>query len=357
MSRWGWSTRNFISVTCCFDQEIIEGNVVERGMSVQEVEDAIKDAYYPMWDQPVGWMMSTEELYREWTRRLCIWLRLTPGTIGDIKWKSTKDDCKGSAPIKPRVLQRENTARKTQAYVEELVAIGQQAQGHDLLSPRSLQLVRAIQRAPWEAWEEQWPLLHLPQPRYWRDLHPLLRWLAHTWPATYQRVSSKSRHTLTQWKLQTQDSIAEGKLGKLSKWIKGSTGLPVLEVEGELICHPQHVGAQLRQRWGEVYCPVQCTPMQEAELDMMTHYLPRFEWEPSDLTIDQLKSTAMHRKATSAGPDKVTLKMYQCLPDSGWRILVHLLNLIESGQPWPSPLLKVAMAAIPKGGSKDVVGL
>ena len=339
----GWSTHNLISLTCSFDQETIEGNVVKRGMSTAQVEEAIENAYYPIWDQPVDWMGSTEELYKEWTRRLCIWLRLTPGTIGDIKWQSTKDDCTASGPIKPRVLQRQNIARKTQAYIEELAAIGQKAQGHELLNARSIQLVKAIQRAPWDAWDEQWPLLHLPHPRTWRDLHPLLQWLAQTWPATYQRVASRSRQTLTQWRLQTQDSIAEGKLGKLSKWIKGPTGLPVLEVEGELICHPQQVGVHLRRSWGDVYCPEQCTPMQESELDMMTYYLPRYNWEPNDLTVDQLKHTAMHRKATSAGPDKITLKMYQHLPDAGWQMLVHMLNLIESGQPWPSPLLKVAM--------------
>ena len=187
-------------------------------------------------------------------------------------------------------------------------------------------------------------------------MRPLLQWLADTWPTTYHRVVSRSRQTLTQWRLQTEDSILQGRLGRLSRWIKGQAQLPVLEVGGELVCHPQHIGEQLRRHWGEVYCPEQCTPMTDAEIDFMTQYLPRHEWNPEEITLEQLKTTALHRKATAAGLDKVSLKMFQSLPDSGWQILVVLLNRIAEGQPWPAPLCRVAMTAIPKSGTKNVVG-
>ena len=350
----GYSTHALVETSYEFQDRPREGLKARPGPALAELEQAIAHADPTVWDAPIPTSLPAAELYREWIRRLQAWLPLK-NEIGYPKFEQVLDKMDGAAPVKPRIFQRANLARKADAHLRELAHLGVHELEDSVASARAKALLRALQRMPWEAWGVPPPVPTATSSTTWREVRRLVAWAHDHWQPLYQSIALSSRHALKSWSLNMHDSIRSGRISQLSKWAKECNALPVIRQDEKLLTHPQDIGESMRAAWQEVYSPDPCQPMSDTDIDFMAELIQPHCWEPGPVLAADLQRIAVTRRTGAAGLDRIHIRVLQALPVSAWQHLAEVFNGLETGQEWPESLCAVAMAAIPKSDSPDTV--
>ena len=348
-----FSTHGILTVSFEFTEEVIAGDVVKPVLPPQKEAEALENPDWQVWDEAVDFDMTSEQLYEEWLSRVNRFLRLPPRMLGRRHTMYKEDRQDGKYPITHRPFYRANLARKVNSWYRELRDLRYRHREGDLTG-RAQQLLQAVRQAPWVHWPDQPAEPLLQGMRAWPQLDPLLAWFDESWPRVHECLAQESRHSVTTWKVKFDDAIKTGKLKMVSRWLRPSSSLPLLEHRGQIVMHPRHIGKILRDEWRPIYNPEEMKPMTDDEITYMTQHMERHAWCPGPIIAEELREMARRRTPSTSGPDNLSLALLQVLPLTAWQMVTAVLNKIEEGQPWPPSLLDVNMVAIPRQDSQEI---
>ena len=274
----GASTHDLMNVVLGFDLDPIRGVQIQRGLNRDEVSVLIQNSSEEVWDQPWETSWSPAELYREWVRRLHLWRRLNEGAFSGDSRKVCVDACDGKAPIKPRCLYRQNTAKKAASWFGELRGLLNRPQWQRQHVLRVRALLVALRKLAWSTWaggDEFGGSMPESMGDLWWDAVSVIQWADQFWEDIYLRILRESRHGLNSWKLKMLDAVGGGNLRPLSQWLKGRSELPVLrDDDGRFITHPKRVGEELARFWGG-FLAIPPPDIQEHHIREMTRDMPK----------------------------------------------------------------------------------
>ena len=330
------------------EQYSLDGMFLTPGLPGAKVAALISEAWPEAWEAPYEPTMSPQLLYDEWCARLRLWLRIPCSTIGNMATTQRSDKLSGAAPISPRHFVRANIARKVQAHFAELKGLRNSGHPWSDRRQRVHMLLHAILRAPWSFWKAHPPLLVPDAVTGWEQLDGMLEWAQQHWDWVYSDILTQARHGLQLWKYKLQDGISSGKLRPVSRWLRSPLSVPVLSVHDQLEVHPIRIGEHLKEAWSEIYNPGKCDPMPDSALNDLCSRMSHKAWCPGPLLPDHLMQVVAKRKPSACGVDNISLQMLQALPLRAWEMMCVILNAVESGQPWPTQLRRIAMVAIQK---------
>ena len=63
--------------------------------------------------------------------------------------------------------------------------------------------------------------------------------------------------------------------------------------------------------------------MDETAFDFFSEHLQNRQWQPPDLTWEQLKAAAMNKKNSASGADSISMELLRKLPDEAWGSVDH----------------------------------
>eukprot|EP00971_Amphidinium_carterae_P262531 5207550-Amphidinium_carterae.2 len=153
------------------------------------------------------------------------------------------------------------------------------------------------------------------------------------------QLNKETDRKLKDWKISMQDSIQCGSK-KVFDWLRhGAQSISLVLHEGVYYVHPPNILSVLKTFWEPTFCP------DDHALDPSTIRAAIALLEPVPLVLPSLSSAdffraAQHRSTSSAGVDGIDLSEIKALPEEAWGPIVHMVDLIESGQPWPWQLLE-----------------
>ena len=340
-----------------FDDATIEGWVLRPGLKQPELNDALAGVDDLVWQEEFDVGMSAAELYNLWVARLNRWLGLPANRVGYSKRLRRVDHCNARAPVRVRAHWKSNIARKVQAHWTELQAIVDWQNLEEHISVRAVSLVRALARSPWAEWGVENPFheaVRIGKLRALRgrDMVNASDWMRVHWEQVHSDIVLTSMHALKLWRMDIKDSIAQGRMKRPGRWLKGYGTLPVIRTSDELLTHPQAVGKALVDAWTPIFSPDNYSSMSEEAVKHMVSHAKPYAYCPGPLQPDQLSEMVRAKPITACGPDSIALAMLQKLPLRAWDMVCAVLNKCEEGDDWPEQLCEVALTAIPKAGEQ-----
>ena len=121
-----FSTHAIIAVTFQFQMQEIEGAYLKTVLTEKQEENALTEPDWAVWEEPVNYDVTAQELFRVWLSRMNRFLRLPQQSIGrrQVIHKTDKQD--GVFQVNVRAFKRANLAKKVNAWFQELANLHRQ---------------------------------------------------------------------------------------------------------------------------------------------------------------------------------------------------------------------------------------